>query len=584
MRSNVTRLLAPLITLQSVFLLTSCEDKTAPIIRVARCGNDSACPEGSICIDGTCVPRDALSCQTIQGGQAILQPGPPILDFGHVGSGSTFLPLALRNIGNCTLTIFDAYFESEEASIFQCPFCSPEMYPLELLPFREHELRVFFTPPEVGFYEDTLVLVSDDAEFSEIKIPIRATFNGQPAATVAPEEVDFDYAPVGRTVTQTIQITNRGDGTAPLQLTNMRIETATDTAFSFDPIIEEAVTLLPVSLAPDEAHTVNLRYHPQEVEDHVGELVFDTNQNMNAVIRVPLRGSSKTPARISVSPENIQFGAVPLGQTTALPLTIVNEGGTPLRVTPRWGGTGLSTDLSTLPQVIPPIMPGQFTEIQVLVTATSPAPITGLLLLESNDPSRPTVTVPVSAEGQDVVGVQVLKIDMVFENGSDSFFDDDFRNVDMSLENPFGLICNKQLANPMNWGNFGNPSWLAFGPKEEPERIVLPDAQQDGTYRVLLNYVEDCSSVPTGIVAAILGVSVDALLAYLTGGIGVGFGGGELADAIDDVCLNRSSVAVTVTVFINGQVVAEEPVTMGTQGDFIYAVDIERNNGVFTVQ
>ena len=124
----------------------------------------------------------------------------------------------------------------------------------------------------------------------------------------------------------------------------------------------------------------------------------------------------------------------------------------------------------------------------------------------------------------------------------------------------------------------------AFGPKEEPERIVLPDAQQDGTYRVLLSYVEDCSSVPSGIVAAILGISVDALIAYLTGGIGVGFGGEELADAIDDVCFNHSSAAVTVTVFVNGQVIAEAPVTMGSQGDFVYAVDIERAGGVFTVR
>ena len=31
----------------------------------------------------------------------------------------------------------------------------------------------------------------------------------------------------------------------------------------------------------------------------------------------------------------------------------------------------------------------------------------------------------VSATGQDVVGAEVVKIDMNFENGSDSFFDDD---------------------------------------------------------------------------------------------------------------------------------------------------------------
>jgi hypothetical protein len=171
---------------------------------------------------------------------------------------------------------------------------------------------------------------------------------------------------------------------------------------------------------------------------------------------------------------------------------------------------------------------------------------------------------------------------MNFENGEDSFFDDDFRNVDMTFENPFGLICNKQNASPANWGSFGNPSWIAFGPKEEPERVVLPDAMQDGTYRVALSYYEDCSSVPSGLVASILGISVEALIAYLSGGV-VPVDGGDVADVIADLCLDHSSSAATITVYVNGQVIAERPVTLGRKGDFIYALDLVRSNGTWTV-
>lgn len=562
-------------------LAGGCDDETTPQVFIARCVDDNNCAEGEVCVDGECLPRDALSCEAIEGGASILQPGPPLIDFGHVGSGTSQRPLVLRNIGDCTLTIFEAYFASEASAIFECPFCAPTNFPIELFPFRDHELEVFFTPEGVGQYEDTLILLSDDSEFSEIHIPVRARFDGTPEPVVVPEMLDFDYAPVGRTISKTLQVQNRGDGTAPLIISHLEIDTATDTAFSFEPELEEEVVLNPVSISMMEAHTLNVRYHPREIETHEADLVITTNQG---TVRVPLLGSSQTPASISVSPERIEFGPVPIGQTTALPLTIVNEGGTPLRVTYRWGGTGLSTDLSALPIIVPPIPPGSFTEMQVLVTATSPTPITGLLLIESNDPARPTVTIPVSAEGQDVVGAQVVKIDMNYENGEDSFFDDDFRNVDLALENPFGLICDSANQNPTTWGAFGNPSWIAFGPKQEPERIVLPDAQQDGTYRVILTYAEDCSSVPSGIVAAVLGISVEALIAYLTGGISTGLTAGQVSDAIDDLCLGHSSSAATVTVYVNGQIISEQPLTMGRKGDFQYALDLVRQNGTFTVQ
>lgn len=571
------------LSLGAGLVTTGCEDDQTPIF-VARCQSDDECPNGQICLDGACVPRDRVSCQEIEGGQAILQPGPSLVDFGYVGSGTSRQELALRNIGDCTLTVFEAYFELEDGSAFECPKCAPENFPLELFPFRDEAVTVFFTPDGVGDYADELILLSDDAEYSRIRIPIRARFNGIPKLAVAPDEVDFDYAPVGRTVNRQIQLTNQGTGIAPLVIERIEIETSTEGSFEFEPEIVDLVSIDPVSVDPQAGLTLNLRYRPQEIENHAADLVIYTNMPTDSVVRIPLQGSSQTPAKISVAPESINFGPVPLGQTTNIPLTIVNEGGTPLRVTYRWGGTGLSTDLSALPQIVPPIPPGQYTEMQVLVTATAPREITGLLLIESNDPTRPSVTVPVSAQGQDVVGAQVIKIDMNYENGSDSVFDDDFRNVDLTLENPFGLVVNKQNAQPTNWMSFGNPSWLAFGPKEEPERVVLPDAQQDGTFRILLNYIEDCSSVPSGLVAAILGISVDALIAYFTGVPTGGVTGGAVSDAIESLCFNRSSSAVTTTIYINGQVVAEVPTTLGRKGDYVYAADLVRQGGEWSVR
>lgn len=563
--------------------LLSCGDETSTIIR-ERCRSDADCTGGEVCELGECIPRDAVSCSAVDGGRPILQPGPPLVDFGQVGPATSERRLVLRNIGDCTLTLYEAFFESEDGASFFCPMCNPSEFPLELFPFRDVEIGVYFTPTpgQLGDFKDNLVLLSDDSEFAEIKIPVRARFRGVTNVKASPEVLDFGYVAVGRTAQRPVQISNLGSGTAQLVIESIKLEPTATSAFSFSPELTELVTLVPVMVDPSAGHTVNVRYHPRELGVNNAELVVKTNQMTNGTVRIPIRGTSQTPPKISFSPERIEFGTVPLGQTVSQPLTLINQGGSPLRVSYSWGGTAFTTDFSALPVQVPEVEPGQYTEIRVFVTATAPGALAGLLILETNDPNRPTVTIPVSAEASDLAGAQVLKVDMTFENGDDGWFGSDLRNVDMTLENPFGLIVDKTTRNP-SWGTFGNPSWVAFGTSEEPERIVLPDATQDGRFRVILTYIEDCESVPTQLVASILGISVDVLITALLG-VPVGIGSGQIADVISSLCLDRSGAAATITVYANGQVIAEKAARLGSKGEFQYVADIDRINGQYSVR
>jgi hypothetical protein len=584
MRTSTSYSLSLLLSAAAGAAAVGCAEEATPLV-IARCQADVECGAGTVCELGACVPKDNVSCGKVAGGTPILQPGPPLIEFGEVGDATSFRGITLRNIGTCTLTIFEARFANEDAPAFSCPTCNDELaFPLELFPFRETELEIAFTPSGVGEFRDELLLLSDDAEYPEIRVPVRARFAGVPEVNVQPGELEFDYVPQGRTVTKDVRITNRGSGTAKLVITKIEIQPTTTTAFSLMTELEDFVELAPLGVDRTAGLTVPVRYHPRDIGRHRAELVITTNIERNGIIRVPLRGTSQTPAKIVVSPSEVRFGAVPIGRTNALPLTILNEGGSPLSVRFRWGGTGLSTDLSASPQLVPLVQPGQFTEMQIFVTATAPAPITGLLILETNDPTRPTVTIPVSADGQDVVGAQVVKIEMNYENGENSFFDNDFRNVDMTLENPFGLVCNKQLPNPANWMAFGQPTWLGLGPTEEPERIVLVGANQDGVYRVMLNYMEDCSSLPSAVASAILGIGIDVLIGAILGGTIPGLSGDRISDVIDDICFDHSSSAVTITITVNGQIVSEVPAQLSRKGDFLYPVDLVRQGGQFMVR
>lgn len=618
-------------------VLASCNQDPSPLY-IVRCADDTGCDQGEVCIEGSCEPREAVLCQSVDDGRALLQPSMPAVDFEQVGSSTNLQSLGLRNIGNCALTIFDVFLEAGEASAFECPACKAEAYPVELFPFREQPLELFFTPKTVGTFQDALVIVSDDAEFSEIRLPILAEFRGRPEVDVIPDTIDFDYTGVGATRTQTVRIINRGTGTQPVSIESVTLELdgnngnsansgnsgggtsgSNSSAFSLEHAPSEPIELLPVAFKPDDALEVEVRYHPSDVALHQASLVIRTTQEFGSasgsasssasasgsasgagsgastgagsgsaagsddIVTVPITGSSMTPAAITVAPTSVRFGPVPIGQTTSQTLTIVNEGGAPLRVEQRLGGSSLSTDFSVTPSILSPIAPGEYGELEVRVTATSPSPLSALLLLSTNDPSNPSVTVPISADGQEVAGAQVVKVEMTFENGDDSVFDDDLRNVDLTLENPYGQVCNKADPAPTNWAAFGTPNWMAFGPKEEPERVILPGATADGVYRVILTYQEDCATIPTTLLASVLGISIDALIAYLSGGA-VDIDSDALANAIDDLCLDRSESTATITVYVNGEPIREKSITLGKKGDQIYAIDLERKEGTFSTR
>jgi hypothetical protein len=424
-----------------------------------------------------------------------------------------------------------------------------------------------------------LDILSDDKEYPTLRIPVKANYIGTPTLLATPNPVDFGYIAQGRLARRSVQLTNQGTGTAPITITSIALSPADTMDFAMVDPMDLPRTLIPVSADRNAVEQLELRYTPRSTADHTADLVVTTNKG---TFTVPLTGTAASAPEITASPTMIDFGNVPLGTSAFRTITIANEGGAPLQSRVTWGGMMFTTDFSTNPQLIPDVAPGAYTEVQVLVTATREGPLQAILNIESNDPQRPTVSIPVQARGVLAGGTEVVKLEMTYDNGADNTFDSDVRNVDMTLEHPFGFVCNKQTPNPMNWGNFGQASWLAFAPKEEPERIILADSHQDGTYRVLVSYQQDCASVPTGLLAGILGISVEALVGYLSGGL-VPVNGEDVADIIQNICLDKSGTAVSVKVYVNGMLTSEKQATLGRKGDSTYVLDLVRQNATYSV-
>jgi hypothetical protein len=562
---------------------TSACDRTQPVVMITYCRSDADCTGGFLCENFECVPKSAKTCDNVNDGTPILQPTPHTVDFGTVTSSQPLeKKVLLSNIGNCTLTLFEATLARGDAGM-TCAFCETN-FPKEVFPGRNVELTLKWTPGEAVPQSNELRVLSDDKEYPTFRLPIRANYIGSPNLTAAPSPVDFGYVAVGRQGKRNVTLTNRGTGTAPITVSAIAVDPPMGDFEVVQPMTLPR-TLRPITQDTSALLSFEARFTPRSAGlpdgggDATAALVLTTSEGE---LRVPMQGNSATPPRATVTPAMVNLGDVRLGTTVSRPITISNEGGAPLTVRATWGGTRPSTDLSVAPQAIPNVAGGTFTEVQVVATATAEGPITGLLVLNLNDPARPNITIPVTANGVSGPGPEVVKLEMTYDNGSDNAFDNDVRDVDMTLEHPFGYVCNKRNPNPMNWGSYGQPSWLAFAPKEEPERIVLADARTDGTYKVQVTYAQDCKSLPTALLAGILGISVDVLVDVLTGGA-VPIPGQDIGRLIEQVCLSRGASAVGVKVYVNGMLIAEKSTSLGRRGDSAYVLDLVRRNGTFSV-
>src|SRR5688500_1368688 len=143
MRTRVVALSA----LGAAMWLSACDEDH---LVEAPCTEDTHCASGSICEQSECIPASALSCASVAGGTALLQPDPSRIAFDTSAEGLTSVPVVLRNVGNCTLTIFEVHLEKGEESPFSCEGCEEELYPHEIFPMRTFELEVGYNNQDVG--------------------------------------------------------------------------------------------------------------------------------------------------------------------------------------------------------------------------------------------------------------------------------------------------------------------------------------------------------------------------------------------------------------------------------------------------
>ena len=467
---------------------------------------------------------------------------------------------------------------------FTCSPCSPldkAIFPLHIKPWKKQTIQISYTPNQEEEKMGYLTIISNDRDFPKVEIPLKSIYQGKALAEVTPTQLDFGYVAVGDQKTLSLKITNKGEGHKNLEITKVHNDPPLSTNFMVDNSLK-----FPSYLKPEENLEVQVTYKPSDAAIHQERLIVATNDLDTPNIPIKLLGISKTPPKIEVNSKKISFMNVEIGKSQQEVLIISNQGGSDLDIR-MFFAPGSDSDFSFSPTILGKIAAGGKANVYVEYTAAILGRSRGTLVLSSNDPNQAKLNIELSGMGIESNESHVLKLELTYENGDDSMIDNDFRDVDLVYENPYGDVCTKipeQSRNP-NWGIFGTPKWFAFGAKEEPERIIHTNpGQKDGLYGVKVLYQEDCEDIPTQTIALLLGISVDALITGLSEGVLRLNVGDDIEDIISQHCFGHGNTNATVTAYINGQLADEKTVKLNKKGDMMEIFKIERKGNKFIIK
>ena len=209
-----------------------------------------------------------------------------------------------------------------------------------------------------------------------------------PQISVTPTALDFGATTVGTTRTMTTSVQNLGNA-------NLVVSSASISGNSDFSVGATSFTIAPGG----SARVITVSYTPSAAQDDGGSLLIASNDPKQASVTVSLHGTGTAPPTfcgISITPLSLSFGNVAIGQSPAQTVSIGNTGTaacsvSSLAISPAEFSIG-STAAFT-------VQPGNTVSVAVNYTPTNTGADSGALVVRSNDPSSPSVSVSVGGTG-----------------------------------------------------------------------------------------------------------------------------------------------------------------------------------------
>jgi hypothetical protein len=213
-----------------------------------------------------------------------------------------------------------------------------------------------------------------------------------------PAAVDFGAVPPGTEPTEFVRCTNENN--VDLEIVNWGLDRDTDDTFSVDPFRGE-----PLLLEAGQVFEMAVSFEARS--DALGEAQFgrivvqgagEDDREPIPVAEIDLSGTAGGPV-VQVSPEVVDFGTVRVGQGGNASMAISNVGFADLSITRLEVEGPVAFTVGQPPNTL---SQGFTREVDLRFVPDAPGPFEGALVLESNDPLRGELRIPIRGVGLDV--------------------------------------------------------------------------------------------------------------------------------------------------------------------------------------
>jgi len=202
-----------------------------------------------------------------------------------------------------------------------------------------------------------------------------------------PAAINFGNVAVGKQSSQTVSVSNTGTVAV-----NIMQATFSNSQFSLSGVT------LPMSLAAGNSGSFSVNVKPTAAGSVTGTMTVSGDSGSSpVVVNLAATAVNGTQPQISASPASINFGSVSTGLNGTATLTLSNTGSADLTVSLiTLTGAEFSIGGLTTPKTI---SAGQSAQATVTFSPTSAGSASGNIAITSNDPTTPTLNVPLSGTG-----------------------------------------------------------------------------------------------------------------------------------------------------------------------------------------
>jgi len=301
--------------------------------------------------------------------QGTLSANPTSLAFGNVQVGNnTSLSETLTNTGVLSLTISAA---TASGSGFNLNGLS---LPLTLTAGQSTPFTVLFSPTASGAASGSVSITSNGSN-PNLSIPLSGTGVTPGALAANPTTVAFGNVQVGNSTNLSETLTNTGGSSLTISAA-----TASGSGFSLNGLS------LPLTLTAGQSTSFTVLFSPTASGAASGGISITSNGS-NPSLSIPLIGTGVTPGALAANPTNVAFGNVQVGNSTNLPETLTNTGGSSVTISQvSSSAAAFSISGLTLPATLTPNQSVTFT---ATFTPTSAGAASGSLSVASNASNSP---------------------------------------------------------------------------------------------------------------------------------------------------------------------------------------------------